>query len=65
LLIVHREADGAISTYKQIAAMRAAMAPEVKLSCDETGVILPDDNSPTAPIPPRIYWNAAGEAKKN
>jgi len=27
---------------------------------DEMGVILPDDNSQTAPVPPPIYWNAAG-----
>jgi len=31
-----------------------------KIDCDEMGVILPDDNDAAAPVPPMIYWNAAG-----
>jgi len=36
------------------------MSPNTKIDCDEMGVILPDDNNANAPIPPPIYWNAAG-----
>eukprot|EP00056_Hartaetosiga_gracilis_P008820 m.126720 g.126720 ORF g.126720 m.126720 type:complete len:616 (+) comp12997_c0_seq10:1643-3490(+) len=55
-----KEADGFIANAKQIAAVRASLSPATKISCDEMGVILPDDNVP-APVPfPKIYWNAAG-----
>ena len=41
-------------------AIRDSLSPETKLNCDETGVILPGDNTPTSPMFPLVYWNAAG-----
>jgi hypothetical protein len=44
----------------QVIAIRDAIAPNVKLDADELGVILPNDNDPSAPYFPNIYWSAAG-----
>eukprot|EP00043_Microstomoeca_roanoka_P017588 m.184224 g.184224 ORF g.184224 m.184224 type:complete len:614 (-) comp16665_c1_seq2:2397-4238(-) len=52
-------ADAFLEQLKQIVALRATLSPETKLSCDETGVILPNDNDADSPVPPPIYWNAA------
>jgi hypothetical protein len=38
---------------------RNTTSPSTLLSCDEMGVILPGDNSPTAAQFPLVYWNAA------
>jgi len=54
------QADGFLGQAQAIADVRASLSPHTKLSCDETGVILPNDNTPGAPTPPPIYWNAAG-----
>jgi len=54
------EADGFIQEARQIAAIKQKINPNVKLDVDEMGVILPNDNDATAPVPPMIYWNAAG-----
>ena len=45
---------------KKVQAIRDDLSPETKLDLDELGVILPNDNSPSAPMFPLIYWNAAG-----
>ena len=50
------EADGFLQEAKAIQELRDKVAPQTKLSCDEMGVILPDDNDPTAPVPPPVYW---------
>ncbi len=44
---------------KQIEEIRKSLSPETRTTIDELGVILPDDNTPTAPQFPLIYWNAA------
>ncbi|EGD76938.1 hypothetical protein PTSG_07279 [Salpingoeca rosetta] len=53
------DADQFLQQLEKIAHLRSQLSPNTKLSCDETGVILPHDNDPTSPVPPRIYWNAA------
>eukprot|EP00055_Hartaetosiga_balthica_P009775 m.39890 g.39890 ORF g.39890 m.39890 type:complete len:643 (-) comp6894_c0_seq2:1647-3575(-) len=54
------EADGFLLQAHQIASVRASLSPGTKISCDEMGVILPDDNV-ASPVPfPKVYWNAAG-----
>ena len=45
---------------KKVQAIRDSLSPETKLDVDEMGVILPGDNSPSAPMFPLVYWNAAG-----
>ena len=44
----------------EIVGIRDQLSPSTKLSCDEMGVILPDDNDQDAAPIPSIYWNAAG-----
>lgn len=44
---------------EQIEEIRKILSPETRTTIDELGVILPDDNNPTAPLFPLIYWNAA------
>eukprot|EP00117_Sycon_ciliatum_P018657 scpid41612/ scgid3296/ Beta-galactosidase 16 len=53
-------ADGFVDECKQIVAIRDALSPHTLLDVDETGVILPGDNSPNAPMFPLVYYNAAG-----
>jgi hypothetical protein len=53
-------ADAFISDVKIIEVIRKSLSPETRTTIDEIGVILPDDNSPNAPMFPLIYWNAAG-----
>lgn len=46
-----------------VAERDASSFPDVKIDCDELGVIMPDDNAPGHGITgdlPDIYWNAAG-----
>lgn len=45
---------------EDIVKIRDALSPGTKLDLDEAGIILPDDNSPDAPMFPLVYWNAAG-----
>lgn len=52
-------ADSFVEEVQQIIKLRDKLAPGVKLDVDECGVILPDDNSPTASEFPLTYWNAA------
>ncbi|EDQ87299.1 uncharacterized protein MONBRDRAFT_27352, partial [Monosiga brevicollis MX1] len=54
------DADGFLQEVVQIAAARDQLNPMTALSCNEMGVILPNDNDPTAAIPPQIYFVAAG-----
>ena len=44
---------------EQIEEIRKSLSPETRVTIDELGVILPDDNTPGAPPFPLIYWNAA------
>lgn len=44
---------------QQIEIIRKSLSPETRTTIDELGVILPDDNNPSAPLFPLIYWNAA------
>jgi len=54
------QADGFFAQVQQLQAIRQSLAPNVKTTIDEIGVILPDDNDPNpAPIA-NLYWNAAG-----
>uniref|UniRef100_A0A6B2L0Y4 SUEL-type lectin domain-containing protein n=1 Tax=Arcella intermedia TaxID=1963864 RepID=A0A6B2L0Y4_9EUKA len=53
-------ADSFFLEAQAIAALRDTKSPHTKLSCDELGVILPNDNDANAPPFPRVYWNAAG-----
>ena len=41
-------------------SIRDSLSPTTKLDVDEMGVILPDDNDPSAAMFPLVYWNAAG-----
>lgn len=43
-----------------ITRIRDTLSPHTMLDIDEAGVILPDDNTPGAPMFPLVYWNAAG-----
>lgn len=54
------QADDFKEEVSEIEAIRTLLSPATKTTIDEIGVILPDDNTAGAPIPPRIYWNAAG-----
>ncbi len=40
--------------------LRNRLSPSTQLSCDEMGVILPNDNTPGAATPPPVYWCASG-----
>ena len=51
--------DPFIEEVKQIEQIRKSLSPQTRTTIDELGVILPDDNSPTAEQFPLIYWNAA------
>ncbi|PRP83305.1 hypothetical protein PROFUN_09517 [Planoprotostelium fungivorum] len=55
------DADNFVQEVKQIIVIRDKLNPEVKLSADEVGVILPGDNTPTddEPLNP-LYWSANG-----
>ncbi|CAF0787810.1 unnamed protein product [Adineta ricciae] len=44
---------------EQIEQIRKNLSPQTRTTIDELGVILPDDNNPSAPLFPLIYWNAA------
>ena len=44
---------------QQIVDIRDQLSPDTKLSCDEMGVVLPNDNDQDAAPIPSIYWNAA------
>lgn len=52
--------DAFIPEAQNIVDIRDALSPLTKLSCDEMGVVLPDDNDNNAVPIPSIYWNAAG-----
>lgn len=52
--------DSFTEEVKQIEQIRKALSPETKTTIDELGIILPDDNSPSAPQFPLIFWNAGG-----
>jgi hypothetical protein len=51
--------DGFINSVEKIEESRKNLSPETRTTIDELGVILADDNSPSAPQFPLIYWNAA------
>jgi len=53
-------ADTFLHEVAQIQAIRKRLAPWVKTTVDELGVILPNDNAPNPGAIPNIYWNAAG-----
>jgi hypothetical protein len=44
---------------KAFSDLRDRLSPTTKLSCDEMGVILPNDNNPGVAIPPAEYWCAS------
>ena len=44
---------------EQIEEIRKSLSPQTRTTIDELGVILRDDNTPTAPPFPLVYWNAA------
>ena len=50
--------DDFFDVVNQIETIRKAMAPNVRTTVDEAGVILPDDNDPAASAFPLVYWNA-------
>lgn len=56
------DAENILPNFKQITQLRNTLSPTTKLSCDEMGVILPNDNDQNVKAPPRLYWNAAGES---
>jgi len=51
--------DGFVIAVEKVEQIRKSLSPETRTTIDELGVILGDDNSPTAPQFPPIYWNAA------
>jgi hypothetical protein len=53
------DADNFIDEIDQVIAIRDELSPSTQLNVDETGVILPDDNNPSAAQFKPIYWNAA------
>lgn len=55
-----RDADGFLQQLDDLLDIRRKLSPSTKFSCDEMGVILPNDNDPLVKAPPPIYWNAAG-----
>ena len=53
------QADDFYVEVGKIEEIRKSLSPETRTTIDELGVILPDDNTPGAPMFPLIYWNAA------
>lgn len=51
--------DGFVLQVEAIEEIRKNLSPQTRTTINELGVILPEDNSPTAPPFPLIYWNAA------
>jgi hypothetical protein len=51
--------DGFVTAVEKVEGIRKSLSPETRTTIDELGVILPGDNSPSAPQFPMIYWNAA------
>ncbi|CAF0857629.1 unnamed protein product [Adineta steineri] len=43
---------------RQIEVIRKELSPETRITIDELGIILPDDNTPGAPQFPLVFWNA-------
>ena len=51
--------DQFFDVVRRIEAIRTALAPSVRTTIDEAGVILPGDNDmPPSPAFPLVYWNA-------
>ena len=50
--------DDFFDVVRQIEVIRKEMAPWVRTTVDEAGVILPDDNDSAASAFPLVYWNA-------
>ncbi len=53
------ELDSFVSSVEKVEEIRKNLSPETRTTIDELGVILANDNSPSAPQFPLIYWNAA------
>ena len=51
--------DNFVPGVEAIEQIRKSLSPQTRTTIDELGVILADDNAPTAPQFPLIYWNAA------
>jgi hypothetical protein len=51
--------DGFILAVEKVEEIRKNLSSETRTTIDELGVILANDNSPSAPQFPLIYWNAA------
>ena len=49
-------ADGFFKRLREIVALREELSPSTQLSCNEMGVILPNDNDQDAPTPPARFW---------
>lgn len=61
--IFFSQADGFISTVKQIEQVRKQLSPETKTDCDELGSILPNDNDPIQVkriTSSSMYWSLSG-----
>jgi hypothetical protein len=51
--------DGFVTSVEKVEEIRKNLSSSTRTTIDELGVILGDDNSPSAPQFPLIYWNAA------